>query len=298
MPKTLAPPVGPGQETESFDIEQTSKACGLSAGVLRMWELRYGWPRPGRLPNGYRYFTRYQIEDLKRMAALVKSGMLISRLIQDGMPKWPNDGSSPKNAGPVLLEATNALPKPRHITAQQIRDKLIEALKTQNHGRTWEMLLRCTWEVHPSEQALTAWMPCLVAFEEFKVKDKPFARQESLQKFIKDHVKDVLGRFAPEERPLWVIPATEADQSLAYVTSQVLSQVGHAARPWLWDQLPKGSARFVTVGNKATVDAARASGRYPTEQHVAHFNVLESKDCHSVISLVQDNPNLSYLTPA
>ena len=75
--------------TETFDIETTSKACGLSAGVLRMWELRYGWPRPGRHPNGYRYFTRYQIEELKRMSTLVKSGMLISRLIQDGMPKWP-----------------------------------------------------------------------------------------------------------------------------------------------------------------------------------------------------------------
>ena len=79
----------------SFNIKDTSSLTGLSPSVLRIWELRYGWPRPGRLPNGYRYFTRYQIEELKRMSALVKSGMLISRLIQDGMPKWPAEFCEP-----------------------------------------------------------------------------------------------------------------------------------------------------------------------------------------------------------
>jgi hypothetical protein len=281
MPKTLVPVGTPAQETESFDIEQTSKACGLSAGVLRMWELRYGWPRPGRLPNGYRYFTRYQIEDLKRMSALVKSGMLISRLVQDGMPKWPSDGTTPKNAGPVTLESTMALPKPRHAIANTIREALIEALKTHNHGRTWEMMQRCGWEVHPAEQVLCAWLPCLVAFDEFKRKDKPFERQDLLHKHIRDHIKDVLGRFPPEERPLWVIPATEADNTLAYVTALIVSARGQAARPWLWEQSPKSGSKYITVGEQTP---ARAN----PEQHLGHLPLIGTAEKPGITSLVQD----------
>src|SRR6188472_4127301 len=129
MNKHAAVATPPATRDETFDIEQASKACGLSAGVLRMWELRYGWPRPGRHPNGYRYFTRYQIEDLKRMAALVKSGMLIGKLIQDGMPKWPNDGTTKPKQTACLLEATRGLPEPRTEQAILTRARLIDALK-------------------------------------------------------------------------------------------------------------------------------------------------------------------------
>lgn len=281
MPKTLVPVGTPAQETESFDIEQTSKACGLSAGVLRMWELRYGWPRPGRLPNGYRYFTRYQIEDLKRMSALVKSGMLISRLVQDGMPKWPNDGSAPKNAGPVTLEVTMGLPKPRNALAVSIREALIEAMKTRNHGRTWEMMQRCGWEVHPAEQILCAWLPCLVAFEEFRLKDKPFDQQEPLHKHMRDHIKDVLGRCPPEARPLWIVPTSEAEHTLAYVTAQIISYRGQQARPWLWEQMPKSGSKFITVGT------APANKLNP-EQHLGHLCLIGCKESTGVTTLVHE----------
>jgi DNA-binding transcriptional MerR regulator len=285
IPVTLSTPV----ETESFDIEQTSKACGLSAGVLRMWELRYGWPRPGRLPNGYRYFTRYQIEDLKRMATLVKSGMLISRLIQDGMPKWPNDGTQPKTAGPVLLETARNLPQPKNELAQTIRTALLDAMKTQNHGKSWEMLMRCTWEVHPNEQVLCAWLPCLVALDEFRQKEKPFPRAETLSQYIRDHIKEMLGRFPPESRPLWVVPVASDDHGLAYVASAMLSQRGQVARPWLWEQLPRGGAKFLSVGQKP------AANKFPIDQHLGHLPLMEAKEGPGITTLAHDNGRIEWL---
>src|SRR4051812_583564 len=234
--------------TETFDIETTSKACGLSAGVLRMWELRYGWPRPGRLPNGYRYFTRYQIDDLKRMSLLVKSGMLISRLIQDGMPKWPHDPNHDPHAHLITMEAAEALPRPRGAAAVEVREHLVSALKTHNHGRAWEMLLRCAWEVHPGEQVLAGWLPCLAGLDEYRRKQRPFKGVDALQALIRDRIRDHFARQAPEGRPLWVLPLAGDDHSLAYCGAQILCQRGVVARPWLWDRLPK-DAKFVSVGS-------------------------------------------------
>lgn len=229
---------------KTFDIEQASKMTGLSAGVLRMWELRYGWPRPGRLANGYRYFSQYQIDDLKRMAALVKSGMQISRLIDHGMPKWP--GMATPATAIVTLEAAHAAPKPATPIAQEIRARLLDAMKAQNDGKAWEQLTRCAWEIHPSDQLLGGWLPCMLALSEFRDKGKTFPNREVLVKQIRDSIKSSLGRAPAVERPLWIVPTSADDEIAAFVTALGLTQRGIPARPWLWEKLPGGA--FVTIG--------------------------------------------------
>src|SRR5580692_6884735 len=79
----------PSLSQQSLNINEASKACGLSPSVLRIWELRYGWPNPKRKPNGYRAYNQHQIQELKRVADLVKRGTPISTLIIDGLPRWP-----------------------------------------------------------------------------------------------------------------------------------------------------------------------------------------------------------------
>lgn len=280
MTTKTSPAPATGKTDETFDIEQASKACGLSAGVLRMWELRYGWPRPGRHPNGYRYFTRYQIQDLTRMAQLVKSGMLIGKLIQDGMPKWPNDGSNKPKIQHVLLETTKALPMPQSAVANEIRERLVEALKTQNHGKAWEMLLRATWEVHPAEQALAAWVPTLVAIDEFRVAERDMPKADQLRQHVRDHVRNALGRMQPVERPLWVVPATPGDEAAACVLALVLSQQGRPARPWGWEKVPP--SRFCTVGSTTHADARQ----FPADRFDGHFAIIAGPDGKGLTALV------------
>jgi DNA-binding transcriptional MerR regulator len=275
MSSLLSLGLTPLQVSGAFDIDAASKACGVNPGVLRMWELRYGWPRPARLPNGYRYFTRFEIDELKRMSALVKSGMLISKLIKDGMPKWPES----VEVKPIeRLPLTKRLPIPVG-QAIALRQQLIDALVTMNTGRAWELLQRCAWEMRPVDQVLAGWLPTLVAFEEYRVAGKPLPKQEGLLSLIRDSIKTALGRMAVDPRPLWVVPQSESDLTLAYLAALIISQRGTVARPWIWDGLPKGGAAFVSVATTAAWKSAS------TACHRGHLTLLDAKQ-RNLVALV------------
>lgn len=51
----------------SVSIGGVAEATGLSVEVIRIWERRYGFPVPVRLPSGHR---RYRAEDLRRLRLL------------------------------------------------------------------------------------------------------------------------------------------------------------------------------------------------------------------------------------
>lgn len=271
-PLTVTPP----PVAETYDIEHASKACGMNPGVLRMWELRYGWPRPARLPNGYRYFTKFEVEELKRMSALVKSGLLISKLIKDGMPKWPETEAKPAER----LPQTKKLPQPSNAAAVLFRDQLIDALVTRNSGRAFELMQRCAWDLKPADQVVAAWLPTLVAFEEYRIAVKPFPGQPSLLTLIRDSVKAALSRMPIDPRPLWVVPQNLADTTLSYLTALIISQRGAIARPWTWDGLPKGVTLFVSTG------ASAESPAYQLDNHRGHFCLLDDGKHRTVASLL------------
>ncbi len=59
--------------TGTFDLMSIGDICsetGLSPDVIRVWERRYGFPVPVRLPSGHR---RYREEDLKRLRLIAEA---------------------------------------------------------------------------------------------------------------------------------------------------------------------------------------------------------------------------------
>lgn len=75
------------QATSNYlSITQVSERLGISAGVLRVWELRYGWPRPGRGPNGYRRYPGSLVAILERVRDELSRGKNIGDLTRD--PWW------------------------------------------------------------------------------------------------------------------------------------------------------------------------------------------------------------------
>ena len=80
MSNSTAPWMIPTQQSGAvkadsyLNINEASQACGLSPSVLRIWELRYGWPNPRRKANGYRSYSPHLVEDLKRIAKLIEEG--------------------------------------------------------------------------------------------------------------------------------------------------------------------------------------------------------------------------------
>lgn len=70
--------------TKQFNINQASQLTGLSPSVLRIWELRYHWPKPARKSNGYRIYKPALIEDLKWVADRIAHGKTIRELVCEG----------------------------------------------------------------------------------------------------------------------------------------------------------------------------------------------------------------------
>ena len=49
----------------SQNISAVERETGLSKDVLRMWERRYGFPKPARDANGERQYTAAETEKLR-----------------------------------------------------------------------------------------------------------------------------------------------------------------------------------------------------------------------------------------
>src|ERR1043165_7062286 len=67
-------------------IGALAEQSGLSESVLRIWEQRYGWPRPRRLPNGYHMYDVAIIPLLRAVHDELKDGKTIGDLLRD--PHW------------------------------------------------------------------------------------------------------------------------------------------------------------------------------------------------------------------
>jgi DNA-binding transcriptional MerR regulator/methylmalonyl-CoA mutase cobalamin-binding subunit len=65
-----------------LNISAVERETGLSKDVLRMWERRYGFPRPGRDDNSERQYTPADIAKLRAIKRLMDVGMRPGRLVE------------------------------------------------------------------------------------------------------------------------------------------------------------------------------------------------------------------------
>ncbi len=61
-------------EPETYSIRVASRLSGISADTLRMWERRYGFPDPQRLPNGNRVYSAETVQTLIVIARALDAG--------------------------------------------------------------------------------------------------------------------------------------------------------------------------------------------------------------------------------
>jgi DNA-binding transcriptional MerR regulator/methylmalonyl-CoA mutase cobalamin-binding subunit len=57
-----------------FSIGDVAEATGISPDTIRVWERRYGKPKPVRLPSGHRRYTEDHIRWLRRIAEALARG--------------------------------------------------------------------------------------------------------------------------------------------------------------------------------------------------------------------------------
>ena len=77
---TMTPPVENTGLT--LNISAVEREAGLSKDVLRMWERRYGFPKPSRDDNGERQYSAAEVAKLRAIKRLMDVGMRPGKIIR------------------------------------------------------------------------------------------------------------------------------------------------------------------------------------------------------------------------
>ncbi len=212
-------------EAAALNIHQVARAAGLTTSLLRVWESRYGWPSPRRLRNGYRIFTRHQLEEVVRAAILVRTGMAIGKLIVDGLPRWPAEPERQQLAQP--LTAARALRLPPSAPAARLRDEVLDALERAHSGRIREQLQLAPLELRPHDELLGVLVPALVGICELAQRGRRIAEHQALVQLIGDRARQLLRQCRRQGPPVAVL-ASPGEEPLADLVAVVLALRGCA----------------------------------------------------------------------
>ena len=66
----------------TYRIHIASEMTGVSEGLIRAWERRYGVLKPRRTASGYRAYTNSDIEVLRRLKKLTQEGVAIAEAVR------------------------------------------------------------------------------------------------------------------------------------------------------------------------------------------------------------------------
>ncbi|MDW8179997.1 MAG: MerR family transcriptional regulator [Anaerolineae bacterium] len=129
----------------SYSLQVVVRETGIHPDTLRVWERRYGLPRPQRTPGGHRLYSRRDIEMIRWLLARQAEGMRIAQAIA----LW----RSLEAAGQDPLRATvsPAPPEVGPASLQALRTAWVEAVLNFNEeeaDRIWSEAL----SLYPVEQ--------------------------------------------------------------------------------------------------------------------------------------------------
>ncbi|MBA2482338.1 MAG: MerR family transcriptional regulator [Planctomycetes bacterium] len=252
----------------SLNIKDTSKLTGLSPSVLRIWELRYGWPCPKRKSNGYRSYQQHQVEELKRVADFVKAGNPISTLIVDGLPKWPSaEAAAP--ASRKLVQA-RSLAAPANAVEAGLHQELLDALETHRTPMVRQILQRIFWTVRPGDEAQTALVPALVAIAELRARNRALPESADIVGLVKERCEQLLRMQRTPSDALLIVPARAGDEALAALTAVILCFRGVPAKPWTEMREPTSACLVVCDGEMMATKRQHQIGTISTLNSEAH----------------------------
>jgi DNA-binding transcriptional MerR regulator/methylmalonyl-CoA mutase cobalamin-binding subunit len=107
-----------------LNISAVERETGLSKDVLRVWERRYGFPKPGRDDNTERRYSPEQVAKLRVIKRLMDAGMRPGKLIHQALAELnaladAQAGPRREVPAPVLERDVLALVRNHNATALQ-----------------------------------------------------------------------------------------------------------------------------------------------------------------------------------
>lgn len=128
-----------------------AEATGISQHSLRVWEERYGWPKPKRDRHGVRIYTPELVEALKDVKARVDAGEPIGAILYAGavIPRKPGHQLVPKVAR-IHIEIED-LPRPQTPPGTHAQRKLVEAVNKGDLAEI-EFWRHACYQLHPGDR--------------------------------------------------------------------------------------------------------------------------------------------------
>jgi DNA-binding transcriptional MerR regulator len=260
--------------SNQLSIRDAAMATGLSPSVIRVWEDRYGWPSPRRHRNGYRSFTRHEVEQLKRVATLVKAGTPISALIVDGFPQFPVDHSRPPMPRQKIITA-RTLPGASDAVSASLRDALCRALEDRHTGHVLETIQRAQLELRPSDELRAVLLPTLVGIAELHQQHYTLSDEGTLIAMVRARCAQLGRRFPTHGDPVILYASSEADDGLAQAVTALL-----AVR-----DIP---SRTTSDAGEAQVVVAMTPPAGTRDPHRIVLTPLPCEGCIPVVQLLND----------
>lgn len=110
-----------------YPINVVEKETNISKYLLRMWERRYTFPRPGRDQKGERVYTNEDMEKLKLIKSLMEEGYRPSKVIDQSLTELRELSKSfGHSVGPLHGEVVVL------VTSPSLEEDVKKAL--ENHG--------------------------------------------------------------------------------------------------------------------------------------------------------------------
>jgi DNA-binding transcriptional MerR regulator/methylmalonyl-CoA mutase cobalamin-binding subunit len=243
-------------ESTRFNISAVERETGLSKDVLRIWERRYGFPRPGRDDNAERQYTADEVARLRTIKRLMDTGLRPGKLIRQSLDE-------------LKALAEKRIRTRRETPALPLEGDVLTLLKGHDvaalHGTLSSLLLRHGVQrfvietVAPLNRAVgEAWMRGeLQVFEEH-------IYSEQLQLALRSAIHALPRMSGPPRILLSTLPGEQHGIGLLMVEALLASE--GACCVSLGTQVPFDDIRKAALAHKSQVVALSFSMAFPLRQ--------------------------------
>lgn len=262
-----------------YTIAAVERDTGLSKDVLRVWERRYGFPRPERDAHGERLYPADQVERLRLVRRLMDLGHRPGRLL--GLSPEALAGLGPRRPGAVDASAPDAggaepvaatLPGVDDPSLEVLRDLLRAHRMTAYRQALEQRLARSGLRafVQDTVAPLAVWVGEAWAAGELQVHEEHLFTEHT-ERTLRRAIDAVPGGDAPRVL-LTTAPHEPHALGLLMVEAALALEGAHCIS--LGTQMPAADIAQAAVAHRADAVAMSFSAAYPARQLASFLGTL------------------------
>ena len=250
-----------------FNISAVERDTGLSKDLLRMWERRYGYPRPARDASGERQYSSAEVAKLRAIKRLMDVGMRPGKIVHGSLDEL--------NA---LADARARMRKETIAPAME-RD-FIDALKRHDAATLQHLLIQLVMKQGLQRFVLDTVTPLNRAVGEAWMRGEVQVFEEHLYtEQVNVALRSAINAFpraaAGEPRVLLTtFPSEQHGMGLLMVEAMLVPEGVHCVS--LGTQTPLEDIRRATVAHKAHILALSFSGAFTLRVAVDGLDALRA----------------------